>query len=102
MPRSRATRDERAAIAGLALLIYAVFIIPVAIGYYIWRWIFAGSRRFRYETLSQLLQLSPTGFEDAVADLLSESGYTQVRRVGGSGDLAADVLCRDSARRSVI
>jgi hypothetical protein len=102
MPRRRMTRDERAAIAGLALLIYAIFLIPAALAYYVWRWIFASSRRFRFETLNELLELSPTEFEDAVARLLGEIGYTGIRRVGGPGDLAADVYCRDSSGRSVV
>jgi restriction system protein len=46
--------------------------------------------------------LSPTQFEDAVADLLAGLGYQQVRRVGGSSDLGIDVECRDDEGSHVV
>jgi restriction system protein len=56
---------------------------------------FAGRQRLRATTLAQLLALSPSGFEQAVADLLRELGYKDVRRTGGAGDLNVDVWCHD-------
>jgi restriction system protein len=59
-------------------------------------------RRLRVRTLGELLSLTPAQFEEAVGDLLSELGYRDVRRVGGAGDLAADIQCRDPEGMSVI
>jgi restriction system protein len=60
------------------------------------RW---GARRAR--TLEELLALSPAAFEAAVARILRQRGYREVSVVGGPGDLAADILCRDGQGRSV-
>ncbi len=43
-----------------------------------------------------LLALTPSEFEDAVAELLKAEGYRDVKRVGGSGDLGVDIFCRDA------
>lgn len=51
--------------------------------------------------LRDLLLLSPTGFEIAVADLLTSQGYMNVRRVGGAGDLSVDLTGRTPAGLSV-
>jgi HJR/Mrr/RecB family endonuclease len=59
-------------------------------------------RRFRARTLQQLYALTPTQFEQTVADMLHDLGYRDTRRVGGAGDLAADVLCRDEEGRNVV
>lgn len=52
------------------------------------------ARRLRARTLGELLVLTPSQFEEAVAGLLAGLGYGDVRRVGGSGDLGVDVMCR--------
>jgi restriction system protein len=49
----------------------------------------------RAATLEDLLVLTPAGFEQAVAGLFGMMGYTDVRCVGGAGDLAADIRCRN-------
>ena len=59
-------------------------------------------RRLRIKTLGELLMLSPTGFEQSVADLLHDIGYRDVKRIGRSGDLAADISCKDAKGRSVV
>lgn len=64
------------------------------------RWC-GGRRRLRIERFESLLALTPSQFEGAVADLLHDLGYRAVRRVGGAGDLGADVLCRDGKGRKV-
>ena len=45
--------------------------------------------------LNQLLALSPTAFEHAVARLLPHLGYREARRTGGAGDLGVDIVCYD-------
>ena len=55
-----------------------------------------GKRRVRIRTLDQLLAMSPTRFEQAVASLFRDLGYRRVRTVGRSGDLAVDIECRDA------
>lgn len=59
-------------------------------------------KRTHLTTLGEVLTLRSDEFEELVGDLLRESGYTQVRRVGGSGDLAADLIATDSQGRKVI
>jgi restriction system protein len=51
-------------------------------------------RIHRAHTLDQILALNSTTFEFFTADLLRRDGCTQVRRVGGAGDFAADNLAR--------
>jgi len=42
--------------------------------------------------LSELTVMSPVAFEQACADLLARDGFVRPRRVGGAGDLGADVV----------
>jgi restriction system protein len=60
------------------------------------------ARRRRARTLAELLQLTPTQFEQAIADLLRDLGYRDISRLGGAGDLAADIICRDQQGRRVV
>lgn len=53
-------------------------------------------------SVRRFLRLSPTRFEDAVADLMKSSGITGARRTGGAGDLGADVVGWDRAGRKVV
>ncbi len=57
-------------------------------------WRFA-PRLARPTTLDALRALTPTQFELAIGDLLRRSGFRSVQHTGGSGDLAADLICRD-------
>ncbi len=59
-------------------------------------------RRIRARTLAEMRALTPAQFEEAVATLLRDLGYRDVRRVGGAGDLAADVVCTDDLGQSVV
>lgn len=45
---------------------------------------------------------SPTGFEDMCRALLERDGFTDVQRVGGAGDLGADVTARDGTGRRIV
>lgn len=47
----------------------------------------------RSTSLEALLRLTPTEFEEWTGAWLRAAGYRQVRRVGGPGDLAADLIC---------
>ncbi len=59
-------------------------------------WVGAISARPRAtRTLDGLLSLTPSEFEVAVARMLPRLGYRHVSVVGGSGDLAADIICTD-------
>lgn len=53
-------------------------------------------------SLGDLLEMDPTGFEEFTGRALESLGYTNVRRVGGSGDLAADLTATDPQGRSAI
>ncbi len=55
----------------------------------------------RTETLSELRSLSPSQFEVAVAQLLRDLDYRNVSVVGGAGDLARDIRCKDPEGKSV-
>lgn len=79
-------------------LLYAVAIV-LALGA---RARYGGVRRFSVTQFNELLALTPAEFERAVAHLLQDLGYREVRHAGGPGDLAADITCRDAKGRSVI
>ena len=64
-----------------------------------WRWWRARARRWE---LDRLLRLDPADFELAVAQLLSDVGFSRVRVSGGTGDLSVDVVCADPRGRSVV
>lgn len=69
------------------------------------RWVYLPTpRRFRAVTLSELLALTPRQFEEAVGEILRDSGFSAVTRVGrsGSGGLSADLVCRDNRGRWVM
>lgn len=55
-------------------------------------------------TINRLLRLSPTEFEEFVGIVLEAMGmeYTQVQRIGGSGDHGADLLARNTFQLRVI
>ncbi len=79
------------------LLVFASAIVGV-----IALWLTAiGSRSRSSKTLDGLLALSPADFEMAVARLLRRQGYRDVSVVGGPGDLAVDILCRERGGASV-
>lgn len=59
-------------------------------------------RRFGVQRFESLLALTPTQFEHAIGSLLSDFGYRDVAHSGMSGDLAADLVCRDQQGRSVV
>ncbi|MFB9345996.1 restriction endonuclease [Streptomyces heliomycini] len=66
------------------------------------RWEAVRARGLRYG-LPQLDALHHTRFEDAVRDLMRRDGCQDARRVGGRGDLGADVKATDPfGRRWVI
>ncbi|TQF07092.1 restriction endonuclease [Kitasatospora acidiphila] len=52
--------------------------------------------------MHQLAAMTPTGFEQACADLLVRDGFHPVRRSGGAGDLGADVIAWDSYGRKIV
>ncbi len=56
----------------------------------------------RVATLQELMALSPSEFERAVATLLKDLGYRNVRVVGGAGDLARDISCQDARGGSIM
>jgi restriction system protein len=76
----------------------------VGLGVYVWLVFFYLPSRLRLhvKTLGELLALTPTQFEVAVGEILRANGYRNVRHVGRSGDLAADLWCRDDKGRSVV
>lgn len=47
----------------------------------------------RSTSLEALLRLTPTEFEEWTGAWLRAAGYRRVQRVGGPGDLAADLVC---------
>ncbi|MDQ0785676.1 restriction endonuclease [Streptomyces sp. B3I8] len=52
--------------------------------------------------MKQLAAMSATGFEQACTDLLARDGFRRPERVGGAGDLGADVTARDDDDRLLI
>ncbi len=82
----------------LFLAIYATVVL--LIGYV---WLRGSARRWRrVKAYGELLALTPSQFEEAVAGILQQLGYRDVQRIGGSGDLAADIQCRDRKGKRVV
>ena len=52
--------------------------------------------------LEFILGLSPTQFEYTMAAMLKMLGMTDVKRVGGRGDLGVDITARDPAGRTMV
>lgn len=103
-PKLRFVEDMTATLQSNPLLIVGIAITLVGLGVLlIYLWLQRRKRRrLQFKTLGELLMLSPQAFEEAVADLLRDLGYRDVKTVGGAGDLAADITCRDSAGQSVV
>lgn len=53
-------------------------------------------------TINHLLAMTPTGFEEFCVRALEGIGYKEVRRVGGAGDLTADIFGVDNVGRSTV
>lgn len=81
------------------LLPYAVLLVLLLCGLVWW-----GERRRKVHvrTLGDMLALSPAEFEEAVCGILRMQGYNKVQRVGGSGDLNADITARDQHGKLVV
>jgi restriction system protein len=60
------------------------------------------ARRASLKTLDDVLTLTDREFEELVADLMRLSGYSRVTRVGGPGDLCADITAYDRAGNLVV
>ncbi|MDX3866389.1 restriction endonuclease [Streptomyces europaeiscabiei] len=52
--------------------------------------------------MRQLEATSPTGFEYVCTELLARDGFVAPRRVGGAGDLGADIMAIDHAGLTVV
>lgn len=70
--------------------------------YVLWRDNARDRRRIKVFHFNELLALSPSQFENAVADLLHPIGYRNMERIGRSGDLCADLKGYDLDGRSVV
>lgn len=53
-------------------------------------------------TLKDMLDMAPTEFEEFCVKALEGIGYKDVKRVGGAGDLAADIFATDQYGKSTI
>ncbi|MSQ23253.1 MAG: restriction endonuclease [Chloroflexi bacterium] len=85
----------------LAVAVGGLVVMGLALWLVIWRRR-CDSWKIRARTLGELLALTPPQFELAVATLLADLGYRDVRHIGGAGDLSADVICRDKRGRDVV
>ncbi|MFJ9590547.1 restriction endonuclease [Streptomyces acidicola] len=52
--------------------------------------------------MKQLSAMTPTGFEHACAEMLARDGFHRPLRVGGAGDLGADVVAYDDENRKLV
>lgn len=62
----------------------------------------SGVARMRIRTLGDLLSLTPSEFEEAVAGVLAGTGYRKVQLVGKAGDLGVDIACFDRRGSPVV
>src|SRR5581483_8333176 len=93
------------AVASASPAVLAALVVVIGVGTAAGTYWWLGRRRRRLahvSSLRDLLALTPAEFELTVADLLASAGYGNVRRVGGAGDLAADIVCTDSKGRLVV
>lgn len=93
-------------VGGVALLIQDTtgqVLLAGGLALFVWyRWFhLPRRRRFHVKTLGELLALTPRQFEEAVGEVLGDNGFRDVKHVGGSGDLSADLMCRDDRGRLV-
>lgn len=58
-------------------------------------------RKKEISTLRGLKRISPSDFEEAVAEILLANGYQEASVRGGPGDLAVDIECKDAQGASV-
>ena len=58
--------------------------------------------KIRVETLQELLALTPSQFERAMATLLTDLGYRKVRVTGAAGDLSRDIACEDVTGKPIM
>lgn len=84
----RPTRGLRATRPVLGIVLYPITLLRRVRDFF-------GEPPIRVETLGELLALTPTQFEDAIAQMLRDRGYRNVERCGGAGDLGVDITCRD-------
>ncbi|WP_043687388.1 restriction endonuclease [Streptomyces xylophagus] len=52
--------------------------------------------------MRELAAMTPAAFEQACAELLARDGFVHSRRVGGAGDLGADVVAWDGQGRKLV
>ena len=71
-----ASEDQSQSVAVLVVVALAFAAVTIW-----WRLYQSKRRRLRAKTLGELLAMTPTQFEQAVADLLHDIGYRDVRRV---------------------
>ena len=57
--------------------------------------------QFSATTFTALMMLSPTEFEEAVAEILEANGYKDAFTCGGPGDLGVDITCTSATGESV-
>jgi len=91
---------------GLVILLFilnpiAALLVAVACGL-VGYWWYKKHYLIRVATLQELMALTPSEFERAIATLLKDLGYRNVKVVGGSGDLARDISCQDDMGESVM
>jgi restriction system protein len=112
-PKRRRTAGNRYVLAAVVVFVvlgaavrsaWGASLMAVGLGAFVWyRWFYLPRRRrFHIKTLGELLALTPRQFEAAVGEILRDTGYRDVRHVGGTGDLTADLTCRDDRGRSVV
>lgn len=78
----------------------AVVVVLMALGG--WGGPKVAARIGRPGAVPDFLALSPAEFEEAVADLCRRDGCSDVQRVGGAGDLAADILATTPRGRRML
>jgi len=59
-------------------------------------------RLMHLKTLGDLLAMTPTEFERAIADILPSLGFVDVEHTGNAGDFGVDIQCLTRSQRTVI
>src|SRR5262249_59702286 len=88
---------------GLAVIAALAALPATWFAFRAWRRRRARERWFAHlRTVRDLQAQSPSGFENAISELLRRQGFRDVDLVGGAGDIGADIRAKDPKGRPII
>ena len=101
---SRMSEESAGTVIGGLVAVLEVAVIAVMVGYPLWWRRHRSHLRLAREIndLADVMRLRPEDFEALIAIVLAHMGWTDITRVGGPGDLGADIIAIDPEGRRVV